>query len=213
MLSQGVPMVSHGDEMGRTQGGNNNAYCQDNEISWIDWTLDDEKRALLQFTSKLVHLRHAQQVLRRRKYFQGRSIRGGDVKDLAWLAPDGQEMTDEAWNADFVRSLGMLLNGGAVDEADERGQPIIGDTLLVLFNAHSERVPFTMPPLEASQQWRRVFDTAEMPGSDRLYRPGGRYPLEGRSVALFRVVPPVRDRRRQQEQERHATPEPVTVET
>ncbi len=209
MLSQGVPMISHGDEIARTQRGNNNAYCQDNEISWIDWSLDDDKRALLNFTSKLVHLRHTQPVLRRRRYFQGRRIRGGDVKDVAWLAPDGQEMNDEAWNADFVRSLGMLLNGAAIEEVDERGQPIIGDTLLVLFNAHSDNVPFTLPPVDANQQWRRVFDTAESASSERIYKPGGRYPLEGRSVALLRVVPPARDRRRQHDQERHPTAEPA----
>jgi glycogen operon protein len=212
MLSQGVPMISHGDEMGRTQRGNNNAYCQDNEITWIDWTLDDEKRALLNFTSKLVRLRHVQPVLRRRKYFQGRRIRGGDVKDVAWLAPDGCEMTDEAWNADFVRSLGMLLNGLAIDEADERGQPIIGDTLLVLLNAHSDRVPFTLPPLESNEHWRRIFDTYEAQTPERLYKPYGQYPLEGRSVAVFRVIPPARDRRRTGEAERHSTPEPATAE-
>src|SRR5581483_1024040 len=209
MLSQGVPMISHGDEIARTQRGNNNAYCQDNDITWIDWNLDDEKRALLHLTSKLVHLRHAQPVLRRRKYFQGRSIRGGDVKDVSWLAPDGQEMNDDAWNADFVRSLGMVLNGAAIEEVDEHGQLIIGDTLLVLFNAHSDKVPFTLPPVEANQQWRRVFDTAEPSPSERTYKPGGRYPLEGRSVALFRVVPPVRDRRGHHDQERQPAAEPA----
>jgi glycogen operon protein len=212
MLSQGVPMISHGDEFGRTQRGNNNAYCQDNEISWIDWNVDEDKRSLLHFVSKLVHLRHTQPVLRRRKYFQGRSIRGGDVQDVAWLAPDGHEMTDEAWNADFVRSLGMVLNGAAIEEVDERGQLVIGDSLLVLFNAHHDRVPFTLPSLEANQQWRRVFDTAETSSADRIYRPGGRYPLEGRSVVLFRVVPPVRDRRRQHDAERQTATEPAVVE-
>jgi isoamylase len=212
MLSQGVPMISHGDELGRTQRGNNNAYCQDNELTWIDWNLDDEKRSLLNFTSKLVHLRHTQPVLRRRKYFQGRNIRGGDVKDVAWLAPDGHEMTDEAWNADFVKSLGMLLNGMAIDEVDERGQPIIGETLLVLLNAHDENVPFTLPALESSQQWRRVFDTFEAHGPDKIYKPSGRYPLEGRSVAVFRVVPPARERRKANEQDRQAQPELTTVE-
>jgi glycogen operon protein len=211
MLSQGVPMISHGDELGRTQRGNNNAYCQDNDQTWIDWNLDDEKRALLNFTSKLVHLRHAQPVLRRRRYFQGRSIRGGHVKDVAWLEPNGHEMNDEAWNADFVRSLGMLLNGSAIDEVNERGQPIIGDTLLVLLNGHSDQVPFTLPPLAGNQQWRRLFDTYEAHGPDRMYKPAFVYPLEGRSVALFRVVPPARDRRRP-EQERHSAAEPATVE-
>jgi glycogen operon protein len=192
--------------------GNNNAYCQDNELTWIDWTLDDDRRSLLNFTSKLVHMRHAQPVLRRRKYFQGRSIRGGDVKDVAWLAPDGREMTDEAWNADFVRSLGMVLNGSAIDEVDEHGQPIIGDTLLVLLNAHHDKVPFTLPSLESNQQWRRMFDTCDAHGVDRIYKPSSRYPLEGRSVAVFRVVPPVRDRRRTSEQERQAQPEFTPVD-
>src|SRR5438093_3815244 len=146
LLSQGVPMISHGDELGRTQRGNNNAYCQDNDISWIDWNLDADKRAILNLTRKLVHLRLSQPALRRRQYFQGRSIRGGAVKDVAWLAPDGREMTDEKWNADFVLSLGMLLNGNAIEEVDERGEPIVGDTLLVLLNGHHDKVPFTLPP-------------------------------------------------------------------
>jgi isoamylase len=135
------------------------------------------------------------------------------VKDVAWLAPDGREMTDEAWNADFVRAIGMLLNGSAIEEIDQQGQPIIGDSLLVLFNAHSERVPFTLPALDANQQWRRVFDTAEPSPSDPIHKSGGHYPLEGRSVALFRVVPPVRDRRRHHESERQSSSEPVPVET
>jgi glycogen operon protein len=105
----------------------------------------------------------------------------------------------------------MLLNASAIDEVDERGQPIIGDTLLVLLNAHSDKVPFTLPPLESNQQWRRVFDTFEAPGTDQIYTPGGAYPLEGRSVALFRVVPPVRERRRP-EQERQSAAEPASVE-
>ncbi|OLE78864.1 MAG: glycogen debranching enzyme GlgX [Acidobacteria bacterium 13_1_20CM_2_65_9] len=197
ILSQGVPMISHGDEVSRTQKGNNNAYCQDNEISWIDWNLDPEKRTLLNFTTKLVQFRLMQPTLRRRRYFQGRDIRGGAVKDVAWLAPDGREMNDEAWNADFVRSLGMLLNGSAIEEVNERGEPIIGDSLLVLLNAHNDKVPFTLPPLDDNHQWRRVVDTFEPHTADRSFRAGGRYPLQGRSVAVFKVTPPVRDRRRQ----------------
>jgi isoamylase len=197
LLSQGVPMISHGDEIGRTQRGNNNAYCQDNRISWMDWQLDAEKRALLNFTSRLVHFRRSQPALRRRKYFQGRSIRGGGVKDVAWLAPDGREMNDEAWNADFVRCLGMLLNGAAIQELDERGNLITGDTLLVLFNGHSDNVPFTLPLLDEKHQWRRAVDTFERTvAADRLFKPGGTYPLQGRSIAVFRVTPPLRDRRR-----------------
>jgi isoamylase len=145
LLSQGVPMISHGDELGRSQRGNNNAYCQDNELTWIDWDLTDEQKALFEFTARLVHLRLTQPALRRRKYFQGRSIRGGGVKDVAWLAPDGREMTDEAWGSDFVRCLGMLLSGNAIEETNERGELITGDTLLILLNAHSEKVPFALP--------------------------------------------------------------------
>jgi isoamylase len=220
LLSQGVPMISHGDELARTQQGNNNAYCQDNELSWIDWTPSHEKDALCQFVAQLVHLRLSQPVLRRRRYFQGRSIRGGGVKDVAWLAPDGREMTDDAWNADFVRSIGMLLSGNAIEEVDERGERITGDTLLVLLNAHTDKVPFTMPPLEADQQWQRLLDTVEEHAAERLYKTATRYALQGRSVAVFRLVPPLRERRRAWSKAQEAdtqpaaapaTPEPVAV--
>jgi isoamylase len=210
LFSQGVPMISHGDEMGRTQQGNNNAYCQDNELTWIDWELDTEKRALLNFMTKLVHFRLSQPVFRRRKYFQGRSIRGGEVKDVAWLAPDGREMTDEAWNADFVRSIGMLLNGSAIEEVNERGEPVIGDSVLVLLNAHTDKVPFTLPPLDVTHQWRRVIDTFDPHSQDKSFRSGARYPLQGRSVAVFKVTPPIKDRRRAIDFEQTPAAEPIT---
>jgi len=184
LLSQGVPMISHGDEVGRSQRGNNNAYCQDNDITWIDWQLTAEQEALLDFTRRLIEFRHEQPVLRRRKYFQGRDIRGSGLKDMAWLTPDGAEMTDEAWNSPFVRSLGMLL-GGELHEVDERGKPIVGDTLLVLLNAHSDKVPFTLPTVNGARLWRRVFDTIHPQTPERSYKPGVRYPLQGRSVAVF----------------------------
>ena len=211
LLSQGVPMISHGDELGRTQRGNNNAYCQDNELSWIDWDLGGEQRALVEFTARLVRLRLTHPVLRRRRYFQGRSIRGGGVVDVAWLAPDGRQMTDEAWNADFVRSFGMLLPGMAIEEVDERGELITGETLLILLNAHSDKVPFTLPNLETSlpgltsasdpagggrHQWLRLVDTMTARAGERLYRSGMRYPLQGRSLALFQMAPPILERRR-----------------
>ena len=189
-------MISHGDELGRTQQGNNNAYCQDNEISWINWTLTTEQRRLLEFTRRLVALRLSQPALRRRKYFQGRSIRGDSVKDVAWLDPDGREMNDEAWNAPFVRSLGMLLSGHAIEEVNERGEPIVGDSLLVLISAHTEHVPFTLPGLEHDQKWLRLVDTADPEAHEHPFSGGGRYQLQGRSLVVFKVTPPLHDRRR-----------------
>jgi isoamylase len=210
-LSQGVPMISHGDELGRTQQGNNNAYCQDNELSWIDWDLDEERRLLLNFTMKLVRLRLSQPALRRRRYFQGRNIRGGDVKDLAWLAPDGREMNDDAWNADFVRSIGMLLSGSAIEETNERGEPILGDTLLVLLNAHTDKVPFILPALDAAQRWQRVLDTFAPQARDAAYRAGGRYPLQGRSIAMFKVAASIRTRPRVADGVRRAAAVPAVA--
>ena len=212
LLSQGVPMISHGDEIGRTQRGNNNVYCQDNELAWVDWNLDADKRTLLQFTSKLVRFRLTQPTLRRRKYFQGRSIRGGEVKDVAWLAPDGREMTDEAWNAASVRSLGMLLSGSAIEEVDERGEPLLGDTLLVLLNGHHDRVPFTLPPLDVDQHWIRVLDTFDPHVPDRTFKPGVRYQLHPRSLAVLKAGALTRERRRAADVHAFAAPEPATVE-
>jgi glycogen operon protein len=205
-------MISHGDEIGRTQHGNNNAYCHDTELSWLDWDLDDERRMLLAFTKLLIRFRLSQPTLRRRRYFQGRSIRGGDVKDLAWIAPNGREMNDSAWNADFVRSIGMLLSGSAIEETDERGAPILGDTLLVLLNAHSGRVPFTLPPLEGDIRWHRLLDTFDPHLVGATFRAGSRYPLQGRSVAALKIVAAVRERRRVDRRERAADPEPAEIE-
>jgi glycogen operon protein len=210
LLSQGVPMISHGDEVGRTQQGNNNAYCQDNEISWINWTLTAEQQRLLEFTRKLVALRLAQPALRRRKYFQGRSIRGDSVKDVAWLDPDGREMNDEAWNAPSVQSLGMLLAGHAIEEVNERGETIVGDSLLVLLSAHGEDVPFTLPGLQRDQQWLRVVDTADPDASERTFIGGKRYPLKGRSLVVFKVTPPLHDRRRNGATEHAMQSDPAT---
>ena len=136
-------------------------------------------------------------MLRRRKYFQGRSIRGGGIKDIAWLAPDGREMTDEAWNADFVRSLGMLLSGNAIEEVDERGEPIIGDTLLVLLNAPRRKgAVHAAGAVDSHHQWQRVIDTMTPRTPERAFRGASRYPLQGRSMAVFKMTPPIRERRR-----------------
>ncbi len=177
-LSLGVPMICAGDELGRTQRGNNNAYCQDNELGWLDWNLDKRRRAFLEFTRTLFAMRRAQPVLRRRSFLQGRQIRG--VKDIRWLSPTGQEMTDDDWNNSGARSLGILLNGEAIDEVDERGRPIVGDTLLALINAAAEPRQFQMPA--SPRPWRALFDTSGLAASEQ---PGAAYTLRGRSVAVF----------------------------
>ncbi len=187
MLSQGVPMISGGDELGRTQHGNNNAYCQDNEISWTDWNLNEPQEALLAFVRRLVAIRRENPVLRRRKFFQGQPIRGHRVKDVLWLNPAGREM-DAAWNADHVRSLGVRLDGMAIDELDARGEPIAGDTLLYLLNAQDTTVPFALATFERGRSWECLVDTADPSQQDRRFRGGHKYQLEGRSLALFRGV-------------------------
>jgi len=185
LLSVGVPMISGGDEMGRTQQGNNNAYCQDSELSWTHWNLTQEQRDFLVFTRRLVHFRRSQPTLTRRKYFQGRSIRGAEVKDIYWLDPSGREMTDDAWNAPFVRSLGVLMVGNAIGDIDERGQLVSGDTLLILLNAHFESVPFVLPAAEEGHEWGRIFDTIDPYPMEARFSGGTKYALQGRTVVLF----------------------------
>jgi isoamylase len=185
LLSVGVPMISGGDELSRTQQGNNNAYCQDNELSWTHWHLSPEAAEFLAFTRRVVALRKNEPVLTRRKYFQGRSIRGAEVKDIYWLEPSGREMTDEAWNAPFVRSLGVLMVGDAVDEVDERGRQVTGDTLLILLNAHFEEVPFVLPKVDEGKSWLRVIDTIDGKAPEMRFTGAARYPLQGRTLAVF----------------------------
>jgi isoamylase len=189
ILSQGVPMLWAGDEIGRTQRGNNNAYCQDNEISWMDWKLERSKRDLLDFTQLLIQLFHQHPVLRRRVFFQGRRIRGSEVKDLAWFKPDGKEMTDDDWNNGFARCLGLRLAGDAIEEVDARGNRILDDTLLILLNAHHEPVNFVLPAHRRKLRWQVVFDTKEekIRRRQRLIRGGNEYPLEARSMVLLRL--------------------------
>jgi glycogen operon protein len=188
ILSQGVPMLLAGDEIGRTQQGNNNAYCQDNEISWIDWNINRPGRELLEFTRFLIGLFHQHPVLRRRKFFQGRTIRGSEVKDLAWFRPDGKEMTDEDWSNPAAHCLGLRLAGDGVDELDPRGERIVDDTLLILLNAHHEPIPFILPAHRRKLRWQVLLDTREAkPKRRRLLRGGEAYDLEGRSLALLRL--------------------------
>ena len=186
-LSQGVPMLLAGDELGRTQRGNNNAYCQDNEISWLDWALRDANEPLLAFVQKLAHLRRSHPTLRRRSFFQGRRIVGPDVKDIVWLNPDGQEMSDAEWGQAFARCLGMYLAGRALEEQNERGRALVDDDLLVLLNAHHEVIPFALPTFNGSTLWNTVIDTQYDSGlaPEARYEAGMQYPLQGRSVVLL----------------------------
>jgi glycogen operon protein len=185
-LSQGVPMLLAGDELGRTQRGNNNAYCQDNELSWIDWSLRDKNEALITFVQRLAQFRRRHPLLRRRSFFQGRRIIGPEIKDIVWLNPDGHEMSDAEWGQSFARCLGFYLAGRAIDEQDERGRPLIDDDLLILMNAHHEPVPFTLPAFEATAHWHVVLDTYQdsAPASEG-FGGGEVYPLQGRSLALL----------------------------
>jgi glycogen operon protein len=189
LLSQGVPMILAGDEIGRTQRGNNNAYCQDNRISWLDWNLEPEEEQLLEFVKRIIQFRFDQPVLRRRQFFQGRPIRGSEVKDIVWLDPSGNEMTDEAWSAGFIRSLGVLLSGEQIEEVDDRGRRVVGDTLLMLLSAHHEAIPFTLPH-HGTGCWLPVFDTYSADAADHCYDDGQTYDLRERSMAVFRRSTP-----------------------
>jgi glycogen operon protein len=184
-LSTGVPMIVSGDEMGRTQKGNNNAYCQDNDLSYVDWNLDERRQKLLDFTRKLIHLRHGQPVLQRRRYFKGQHLWDSEHKDLAWFRPDGTEMKADDWQKPFVRSLAFLLGGDAIPTPDERGQRIYGDALLVLLNAHHEPVSFTLPPEVRNHGWELVLYTAD-DGQGPEPVKADTVELVGRSLAVLR---------------------------
>ncbi|MCU1380213.1 MAG: isoamylase [Acidimicrobiales bacterium] len=187
-LSQGVPMLLGGDELARTQQGNNNAYCQDNEVSWFDW--EEADAVLLEYTRWLINFRKEHPVFRRRRWFQGRAIRGLD--DIGWFAADGTEMSEEDWAAGFAKSLGVFLNGDAIPTLDQRGEPIKDDSFLVLFNAHSEMIDFALPE-RWGERWSVVLDTAEpLPPSlvpeaeQRLAKAGEWVPVESRSLVVLR---------------------------
>jgi isoamylase len=196
MLSQGVPMLLAGDESGRTQRGNNNAYCQDNEITWHDWELNREDEGLLHFTRELIRLRLTHRVFRRRSFFQDRSIRGDGVRDIIWLDPNGSEMTDVQWHESFARTLGVFLSGRALNERNERGQIVIDSDFLLLVNAHHEHVEFDIPMHPVDARWKLRLDTADPAGFDvatRVLRPGETYLVQGRALALFEYPLPAED--------------------
>jgi 4-alpha-glucanotransferase len=190
-VSQGVPMLLAGDEMGRTQGGNNNAYCQDNEISWIDWKMDDRRRRLIDFTRRLIELRRRHPVLQRRRFFVGDHVWDSQSKDLTWLRPDGSEMNQRDWRKPWLAALAFMLGGDAIPMVDDRGQRQVGDGLLVLMNPHHKAIRFKLPsgqgqgPDDTSLEWLLELDTADEQQSHDTPC-SGTYELAARSMAVFR---------------------------
>ena len=179
-----------GDELGHTQVGNNNAYCQDNDTTWLDWHLSDRQQELLRFVQRVIQLRHAQPVFRRRRFFHGKAIEGAGAPDIAWLNVDGSEMTTDTWIQGWVKCLGVVLFGDSID-LDEYGEEVSGDTLLLLFNAaHGHVIPFTLPQLDELQPWELLLDTSE-PKVARARLPARQvYALQPFTMALFRLGMP-----------------------
>jgi len=191
LVSQGVPMILGGDERGRTQQGNNNPYAQDNEISWFDWSDDDRARALFEFTSRAVDLRSRHPGLRRRNFFRGRAIRGSDIRDIVWLMPNGEEMPDDAWEAHWVRSIGVFLDGSAIGELDDAGDPVEDDDLLILMNAHVEAVQFRIPNLREGATWEVILDTrSATPPQGVFVQAGSCLGVMDRSMVVLRLPRP-----------------------
>ena len=191
LLSQGVPMLLAGDEFGRSQQGNNNAYCQDNALSWVDWSLSAEQQALLAFTRRMIELRARHPVFRRRDFFQGRPLYGTDIRDVVWLQPDGQEMTAQAWQQGFARALAVFLSGDGLTDVDRRGQPVRDDSFVLLFNASAEPVTFRLPSALPLGNVERLIDTAsDDPLEQRRFDSAAPYTLAARSLALMRCRHP-----------------------
>jgi isoamylase len=191
LLSQGVPMIAHGDELGRTQHGNNNVYCQDSKTSWVDWDDARQHSVLTEFTAALTRLRAAHPVFRRRRFFQGRPIRGSNIDDIAWLRPDGQQMGDDDWNAGSAKTVGIFLNGRGIPERDDLGERIIDDSFLLLINAHHRPIVFTLPDAAYGGSWEIVVDTADplLANARRRQRDavaGGRLRVQARAMIVLR---------------------------
>jgi len=190
LLSQGVPMLVAGDELSRTQGGNNNAYCQDNEISWLDWELDDRRRHLLEFTKRLIDFRTRHPVFRRADFLTGEERLGSGSPDVWWFRPDGRKMTQRNWQAGDLKTLGVFLNGAEIPTASPQGAPVIDDTFLILFNAQEEDVVFTLPAVGYGRRWAHELSTAGPdiePGSE-IYPARGVIAVENRSLVVLRRI-------------------------
>ena len=187
LLSQGVPMVLGGDELGHTQLGNNNAYCQDNELSWLDWELDAEREAFLEFTAGLIAMRRRHPVFSRRRFLQGDTVANDGTREIIWLNPEGREMTEAEWGVPFARCLGLYLAGAAIERRDRRGRLVTDNNFVLLCNAHHEPIPFQLPAPLAEKVWWTVLDAAAgEPFSQQRIAQGVPYPLQGRSLALLR---------------------------
>ncbi|MFN8077364.1 MAG: glycogen debranching protein GlgX [Kineosporiaceae bacterium] len=192
LLSQGVPMIAHGDEMWRSQGGNNNVYCQDNETAWVDWELDDQAKDLLSFTRQLVTLRRDHPVFRRRRFFSGEAFKGGEseVGDIAWFTPQGTHMEPEDWSNGFARAVMVFLNGERLLSPDKRGRRVVDDSFLLVFNAHYESLEFTIPPADYGRAWYVELDTAEdedaVANDGDAFAPGDIITIAARAVLVLR---------------------------
>ena len=192
MLSQGVPMLTGGDEVARSQMGNNNCYCQDNELRWFDWNLDERRVRLREFTCKIIQLRLAHPNLHRRKFFQDREIRkrtdGSLVRverDIEWFNPDGNEVADEAWNSEWSRAIALLLNGRTLQVTDENGNWVIDDSFLLLVNAADQGVEFTLPESPTGKRWWQIVDTENIDDPFASAPVGEKVILGGRSLKLL----------------------------
>lgn len=185
-FSQGVPMLLGGDEIGRTQRGNNNGYCQNNELSWFDWENVDQ--ALLDYTQSIIHFYREHPVFRRRRWFQGRPIHGVGVSDIGWFLPDGLSMEEENWGDGFAKSFGVFLNGEALTAPGPRGERIVDDSFYLVFNAHWEKVMFRLPSPEHGSRWTKVLDTREPGFQDdaHMYQAGEDFEVSDRAISLFR---------------------------
>jgi glycogen operon protein len=188
LLSQGVPMIAHGDELARTQQGNNNVYCQDNELSWIDWNDARDHDVLTEFTARVAALRAAHPVFRRKRFFQGRPIHGSSVNDIAWLRPDGKHMTDDDWTSGHARTVAIYLNGQGIPDRDELGERIVDDSFLLLINAHHQTTSFTLPDQSYGRTWAVVIDTADPLLANTRRRqpaPGRRQRVQARALQVL----------------------------
>ena len=186
LLSQGVPMILGGDELGRTQRGNNNAYCQDNEISWTDWNLDERRREFLEFARRIVRLRRQHPVFSRRRFVRADTLTPEGLKEIIWLNPEGREMAASDWQQDFARCFGVYLAGAAIERRRRRGEPIRDSNFLLLLNAYHEAIPFRVAQILAGKSWTAVLDTAlDDPFQARPLPVNDTYPLQGRSLALL----------------------------